>query len=329
MRHGQCSGRAPTDQETGDGLGDRANGKARKGEGGPDVSANDGADADDLMPGKNAQTGARAAKADAGKNGTGAGFELGQGAGTDDRSTSDDQNEEIDAKPGAAVSGDNSGMPARAKAPTKKGLAIKTALAAIADALAKFDGDGDEDDAMVSDDDSTNGVQSRLPARAKSPTTKGLGGGDGGAHTSCPTDLEVRTVGSSGEGARQAGETGAMDHRPEDQADGEAGEAGGKVAGKTRGKTLDMSGVPAGAQSPASTGGARKNDGDARIGRKGNGKQLPDEESGTGEQSAAGAQAQDVQTFKSDVAIMQAISALAKSVEFEHRRGDEDGDRSF
>ena len=71
-----------------------------------------------------------------------------------------------------------------------------------------------------------------------------------------------------------------------------------------------MSGVPAGVKAPTA-----KNDGDAEIGKKGNGKQLPDDESGTGAQSAAGAQAQDVQTFKSDVAIMQAISALAKSVE--------------
>ena len=111
---------------------------------------------------------------------------------TDDRATSDDKDTEIDAKPGASVSGDNSGMPAGAKAPTRKSAAIKTALAAIADALAKFDGDGDEDDAMVSDDASTNGAQGKLPAKAKAPTQKGLGGGAGGEHKTCPTNFPPR-----------------------------------------------------------------------------------------------------------------------------------------
>jgi hypothetical protein len=284
-RAGDAKGGAATDQETGDGLGDKANGAARKDDLGDGDTAQNLKDPE--MPDKNDKTGTRAAKADAGKNGTGAGFELGQGTGTDDRSTQDDKNEEIDAAPGGRVSGDNSGLPARAKAPTRKEL----------------------------------------------------GGGDGGAHTSCPTELGVRTVGSSGEGARQAPVADATDNRPEDNADSDDADAGGKVAGKRKGKTLDMSGVPAELQAPTkkfdgdgdaddadisdddSTNGAQsklptkakapttKNDGDAEIGRKGKGKELPDEQSGSG------AQAQDVQTFKSDVAIMQAISALAKSVE--------------
>ena len=88
--------------------------------------------------------------------------------------------------------------------------------------------------------------------------------------------------------------------------------AGGKVAGKRKGKTLDIIGVPAGAQSPTDTGGvhSKKNDGDADVGRKKGkgGQNLEDEMSGSGTQE------KEVQTYKSDEGVMQAISALAKSV---------------
>ena len=83
------------------------------------------------MPGQERAIGTRAAKADAGKNGTGAGAE-GEGTGTTPRATADDAaNTEVDAKPGKRVSGDNSGMPAKAKArptrpPTKKSTATAT-----------------------------------------------------------------------------------------------------------------------------------------------------------------------------------------------------------
>ena len=119
---GNATGGAATDQETGDGLGDKANGKgaAKKADGdGPD-KGDPGAE-DPLMPDAGKKVGTRAAKGDAGKNGTGAGAELGEGTGSTPRATSDDaENNEVDAKPGAAVSGDASGLPAKAKAPTKK-----------------------------------------------------------------------------------------------------------------------------------------------------------------------------------------------------------------
>ena len=103
------------------------------------------------MPDAGKKVGTRAAKADAGKNGTGAGAELGEGTGSTPRATSDDaENNEVDAKPGDPVSGDNSGLPAKAKAPTKKAEGQK-----------------------AMDDDSTNGAQSGLPPKAKSPTTAG------------------------------------------------------------------------------------------------------------------------------------------------------------
>src|SRR5271166_5640606 len=161
---GNAMGGSATDQETGPGLGDSANGKGRaKKEAAPDAGGPVD-EPDPLMPPKNAKTGTRAAKADAGKNGTGAGFELDDEQGGDNSDGSnasrDNKDEAINAKPGAAVSGDNSGMPAKAKAPTKKE-----------------------------------------------------------AHTWVAQEIPVQTVGESGEGARQAAETGEMDQRPENNAD--------------------------------------------------------------------------------------------------------------
>ena len=247
---GNAEGAGATNQETGDGLGDKANGKGRASRRTRTSAVERRQQTDDPeMPPKNAKTGTRAAKADAGKNGTGAGFELSGEQGGDDSDGSnasrDNKDEAINAAPGGAVSGDSSGLPAKAKAPTKKE-----------------------------------------------------------AHTWVAHDIPVQTVGESGEGARQAAETGEMDQRPENNADADDANAGGAVAGKRKGKTLDMSGVPAGAKAPTA-----KNDGDAEVGQKGKGKTLPDEQSG------AGAQEKDVQTLKSEAAIMQAISALAKSVQ--------------
>lgn len=53
-----------------------------------------------------------------------------------------------------------------------------------------------------------------------------------------------------------------------------------------------------------------KNEGDADAGKKGKGKKMPDGETGAGEQ-----QAPAVETVKADDAVMQAIQALAKSVQ--------------
>ena len=211
------------------------------------------------MPGKNAATGTRAAKADAGKNGTGAGFEEGEGTGTTPRATDDDaSNNEVDAKPGKRVSGDNSGLPAKAQAPTTK------------------------DDAMTSNDDSTNGAQSKLPAKVKAPTAKAdtaiemfsgvmtaMGyvvkvDGGGGSHIITITSVEPHGESQAGEGAAQE-----PDHRDLVSDEDVTGAA---VTSKVKGATLDMSGVPAKLKAPTS-----KNDGDAEIGKKGGGKTLPEE----------------------------------------------------
>jgi hypothetical protein len=292
---GNATGGAATDQETGDGLGDKANGKAKKADGDDPDKGDPGAE-DPLMPDAGKKTGTRAAKGDAGKNGTGAGAELGEGTGTTPRATSDDaDNNEVDAKPGDPVSGDNSGLPAKAKAPTKKAEGQKPM-----------------------DDDSTNGAQSDLPPKAKSPTkkaeveafislAKSMGfvvktSGEGGSHVIEITSVEPEGESQAGEGAAQG-----LDKRPEDRADAEAGASGGDVTGKVKGKTLSLEGVPAKAVSPTT-----KNDGDADAGQKGKGKTLPDEQSG------AGAQEKDVQTLKADAGVMQAIQALAKSVQESH-----------
>jgi hypothetical protein len=267
------------------------------------------------MPAEGDETGTRAAKADAGKNGTGAGVEAGQGTGSTPRATSDDaDNTEVDAKPGAAVSGDASGLPAKAKAPTKK-----------------------EEGQKAMDDESTNGAQSALPAKAKAPTKKAdaikvlaalakmlgvEGGGDiwhGEGGGAADHGLERNSFNTDGDkdgdddtvisGESQAGEGAAepADKRPEDRADAEAGQSGGKVAGKVKGKTLEIEGVPAGLKSPTS-----KNDGDAEVGKKGKGEEVAESQSG------AGAQQKDVQTLKADAGVMQAIQALAKSVQESH-----------
>jgi len=254
--------------------------------------------ADDLGGGDTAQTtddpempakDGKAKKIDAGKNGTGAGFELGEGTGDTPAATSDDAaNTEVDAKPGAAVSGDSSGLPAKAKSPTKKSAVmaakIMVAKAELALLIAKDEADGDGD---VKDDDSTNGAQDSLDPKLKAPTkkddVKGL--------------PDPKGESQAGEGAAQA-----LDTR--DVVD-DADVTGAAVTGKVKGKTLDLSGVPAKLIAPTT-----KNDGDAEIGKKGSGKTLDDSMSGSG------AQESEVQTLKSeDSAVMKAIQALSKSVQ--------------
>jgi hypothetical protein len=275
---GNAEGAAGTNQETGDGLGDKANGKAngkaKKSSDGKTLSdEGDPGAKDPLMPGADAGKGPqRAAKADAGKNGTGAGVELGAGTGTNPNATDDDEDEEINAAPGERVSGDNSGLPAKVNA---KKAAIAAAMLALTKAT------------EMEDDDSTNGAQSDVPAKVKAPTTKDA------------NLAEVRTVGASGEGARQAAADSKLDHR-----DTVTDEVGADGLSKPKGATLSTEGVPAKLLAPTT-----KNDGDADIGKDGKGKTLPEAQSG------AGAQEKDVQTLKSETAIMVAIQALAKSVQ--------------
>ena len=198
--NGGAKGAANGDQETGDlGGGDTA--QTAK---------------DPLMPTK---------KADAGKNGTGEGFEHGDETGGDQTipaaRAQDDKDEEIDGKPGAQGLWRQFRPPRQGQGPDQEGGA-KAAIKALVAVLAKFDGDGDEDDAMINDDDSTNGAQSTLPAKAKAPTKKAIGGGDGGAHTVCPTELpDPKGESQAGEGAAQA-----LDKRPEDNADADDAQRG-------------------------------------------------------------------------------------------------------
>jgi hypothetical protein len=250
---GNATGGAGTDQETGDGLGDRANGKAEK--------------------------------ADAGKNGTGAGAELGEGTGTNDRATADDaENTEVNAKPGERVSGDSSGLPAKLKAPTQK--------------------DGSEQ----MDDDGANGARSDIPAKAKAPTTKAdlVMAAVNALVKALTTDVtteEITGESPAGEGAAQS--PSESDSATARATSDDASNAGGNgVTGKPKGKTLDMNGVPAKLQAPT-----QKNDGDADIGKKGQGNELEDQTSG------AGAQRKDVQALKGEDPLMRMIQALAKSVQ--------------
>jgi hypothetical protein len=257
-----ATGGAGDDQETGDGLGDQANGgkKTTMKGGDGDVAGND----DEALDKKGKVD---AKKADAGKNGTGAGAELGGGTETDPRATADDdENNEADAKPGDRVSGTNSGLPAKAKAPTKK-------------------------DDEIEDDDSTNGAQSDLPAKAKAPTKKG--------HEAGP---DPKGESHAGEGAAEETDQVSNAANARGTAD-DAAHAGGKVTGKPKGKTLDMSGVPAKAKAPTA-----KNDGDAIDPKKTKTQEVEDSMSGTG------AQEKDVQTYKADDPVMQALAALSKQV---------------
>ena len=300
---GNAEGAGATNQETGDGLGDQANGKGRAKKDG-DLDQGDPGAADPEMPGKNGKTGTRAAKADAGKNGTGEGFELSGEQGGDDSASSnasrDNQDEAINAAPGGAVSGDSSGLPAKAKAPTKKAEAIAAAKAALAKA-----------EAMKEDDDSTNGAQSKLPAKAKAPTKKE-------AHTWVARRHPVRTVGDVG----RRSPSGRRDRR-----DGQAPREttptpttptrAARSLASSRARPFRRKAFRPGPMAPTA-----KNDGDADVGQKGKGKTLPDDMSGSG------AQEKDVQTLKSETAIMQAISALAKSVQDSQRRRVQDGLRS-
>ena len=126
--------------------------------------------------------------------------------------------------------------------------------------------------------------------------------GDGGSHVIEITSVEPKGESQAGEGAAQG-----VDKRPEDRADAEAGAAGGDVTGKVKGKTLSLEGVPAKAVSPTA-----KNDGDADVGKKGKGKSSP---------TISPAPARRRRTSRPSrrtPRVMQAIQALAKSVQESH-----------
>ena len=125
-----AQGGTDDDQQTGPAQGQTNAKPARKADG-----DDDGAKAAAALAKEKA---AEAKKADAGKNGTGAGFEGGAGTQTNPKATADDAaNTEVDAKPGAKTSGTDSGMPAKAKAATRKTNGFDP------------DGDGDDDSIMT------------------------------------------------------------------------------------------------------------------------------------------------------------------------------------
>jgi hypothetical protein len=303
-----ADGGTDDDEATGDGMGDKANGGKKttlKSSDGKTITEEGDLNADDpLMSPKNP-----AKKADAGLNGTGAGAELGDNTGSNPRATADDEkNTAVNAKPGGKTSGSNSGMPAEAMAPTNVGGVNKAATNSA--------GKAGLDNKDQNDGDSTIGNDKGLPAKAKSPTKVG------GVNKA---DLPVKTNAlqfdpnpfSDGEeddtvmtGESQAGEGAAQGPTDSDAAN-ERGTAddlrGSKNLGRPGTDTMDHTGIPVRAMSPTTAGGVRKADAD--IGKKGNGKTLPDEISG------AGAEETDAQTLKSDHTLMQAISALSKQVQ--------------
>ena len=124
---GNAEGSSATNQETGDGLGDKANGKGRAKKSDPNLGGGDTEQQvdDPEMPPKNAKTGTRAAKADAGKNGTGAGFELSGEQGGDDSDGSnasrDNKDEAINAAPGGDGLGRQLGSPRQSQGPDQEG----------------------------------------------------------------------------------------------------------------------------------------------------------------------------------------------------------------
>ena len=127
--------------------------------------------------------------------------------------------------------------------------------------------------------------------------------GDGSSHKIEITSVEPQGESQAGEGAAQSPtESEAAAARA--SADDNANAGGNDVAGKVKGKTLDMNGVPEKLQAATT-----KNDGDADIGKKGTGADLPDAQSG------AGAQKKDVRPPEAEDAIRRMIQALAKSVQ--------------
>jgi hypothetical protein len=286
------------DDEDGDadsGAGDGATGpsgkaKMAKSSDGKNLSDEGDPGAKDPMipdPKNNKTTGVDAKKADAGKNGTGAGVEEGKGTGTTPSATDDDAlNTEVNATGDKSISGSNTGLPDKLKAPTKKA-------------------DG------TMDDDSTNGAQSALDPMLKAPTKKAdliakinalLKASGEGMHIT-----DVTTIDTMSGHETAAGEGATLPMTDSDRAttagtadDKNAG--GSNVTGKAGGKTIDTAGIPAKLMSPTT-----KNDGDADIGKK---KATPEV---TDDMSGAGAQQEDAQMLKGE-GVMQAIQALAKSV---------------
>jgi hypothetical protein len=262
LKGAKAAGGCDDDQETGDGIGDKANGgnkAARK------ADSAVGENEDEAL---NKKGPCDAKKAHAGKNGTGAGAEQGKGTETKPRATSDDEeNTEVNAKPGEKTSGSDSGMPEKAKAKAKK---------------EEWRGKGGDD----------------VDSAPKGSTTRNSfvadADGDG------DDDTVMTGESAAGEGAAEA----PADSEEAQRRATEDDKRGSKNMGRPGAPTLDMDGAPEKAKAPT-----QKNDGEVDAGKKRKGRNLPEEQSG------AGARETDVQTYKSDDPIMQALSALARSVQ--------------
>ena len=114
--------------------------------------------------------------------------------------------------------------------------------------------------------------------------------------------VDVTTKEPTGESQAGEGAGGALDNR--DQVSDDQITDTTQNVGKPKGKTLETDGLPSGVI-------ARKNEGDAAV-------LDPDKNKDrvlNPDLSGAGAQQKDVQTLKSDGAVMQAIAALSKAVE--------------
>ena len=244
--------------------------------------------ADPLMPAKDsAKKPFKAVKADAGKNGTGAGFsfEDSSDGATSDQATADDkENNEVDAKPGKRVSGDNSGMPSRAMAPTKKSEAILKAELAVAKAEL----------ALALSKDSIKGLPD-----PKGESQAGEGMDEALDHRDVVSDEDVTGAAVTG---KVKGKTLDMDGVPTKLKAPTKKDDEIEDDDSTNGAQSD---IPAKAKAPT-----KKNDGDANSFDKDKSKsrQLEDDMSG------AGAQEADVQTMKSDRDLVRMVSQLAKQM---------------
>ena len=148
----------------------------------------------------------KAMKADAGKNGTGAGFAAGKGTGTDDAASADDKaNTEVNAKPGGKVSG------------AKKAEAIAAATAALAKANGMDDTPEGESAAGEGAAQSTDQDSAAATARASADDKKmKLNGGTTGStlpegKDGIPAKLIAKNDGDADIGSKGKGKTLADD----------------------------------------------------------------------------------------------------------------------
>ena len=156
-------------------------------------------------------------KADAGKNGTGAGFEAGKGTGTDPSATADDAaNTAVNAKPGESTTGNEGGdLPARA---------VKEEVAGLPDPKGHEPGDGDGFAAPPTDSDAAT-----ARASADDKKMRQNGGTDGSSIPDGDSGLS-RLGGGRKEGDADIGKKG----KGNKLADNESGAGAMQAAGQEK-----------------------------------------------------------------------------------------------